>query len=446
MDDVLRLFIAEARETLDIVDDAAQCLARGEWGDVAQALRAVHSVKGSAAFLDECTIESVAHAVEAVLSDWRDGRLADPGGAALAVQGAAEAIGRRITSLEADGTSDPDISHVLQALQASRGQSVPRLGDLLVADGALVPAQLAAAVRMQRNGDPRHLGEILVAHGAVAPDDVLSALTKQRYARGSAENLTVAVPAGVLQRLSFLADEFATALRDRIDELAAAPETAAWLEMIQVELAEQIGRIRYQPVGEMLRVMGQQVGPMAAALDKKIRVIVDDQAGLLDRAVLARLAEALRHLVRNAVDHGVEDPQRRMAAGKPAEGVITLAAQRREGEVRVTVSDDGDGINLEAVRSKAWRSQEAEDMTAVSDQTLLQMIFLPGFTTADYVTRLSGRGVGMDAVAATVAALGGTIQITTGPGTGTSVTLCFPEAEIGAAAPAVAPLATGPAR
>jgi two-component system, chemotaxis family, sensor kinase CheA len=194
------------------------------------------------------------------------------------------------------------------------------------------------------------------------------------------------------------------------------------------QLHQRVMALRMVPVRPLLRKFPRIVRDMADALGKRVDLLIEGEAVEVDKGVVEGLFEPLTHLLRNAIDHGVEKPDERVASGKPAKALITLSAQERGGRLSVIVQDDGRGIDPGAVRAVALRRGlvERDKLEAMQDKDVIDLIFMPGFSTADSVTALSGRGVGMDAIRAAVHRLGGTISIKTELRRGAAVELTLP--------------------
>jgi two-component system chemotaxis sensor kinase CheA len=184
--------------------------------------------------------------------------------------------------------------------------------------------------------------------------------------------------------------------------------------------------LRMVPVGSLFGRFRRLVHDLARETGKVIELVTEGETTEVDKTVIERLADPLVHLVRNSIDHGLETPEERRAAGKDEAGKIMLSARQAGGEVIITIRDDGRGINRDRVRAKAESSGLIQPGAVLSDQDLLQLIFAPGFSTAAQVTNLSGRGVGMDVVKKTVETLRGAIDITSHTGQGSDVSLRIP--------------------
>ncbi|MGQ3212673.1 chemotaxis protein CheA [Shinella sp.] len=245
----------------------------------------------------------------------------------------------------------------------------------------------------------------------------------------SAEN--VRVPAERLDEMMDRVGELVIA-QSRLTQLAGTAtdlglrSVSEEIERLSGELRDTMMVLRMMPVASLFSRFRRLVHDLSRETGKEIELITEGETTEVDKTVIDRLADPLVHLVRNSIDHGLEQPEERLAAGKDAKGKVILSAHQTGGEVIITIKDDGRGINRERVRAKAEASGIIQPGAALTDQDLLQLIFQPGFSTAQTVTNLSGRGVGMDVVKKTVEALRGAIDITSNPGEGSQVSLRIP--------------------
>jgi two-component system, chemotaxis family, sensor kinase CheA len=198
------------------------------------------------------------------------------------------------------------------------------------------------------------------------------------------------------------------------------------LERLTREIQESVMAIRAQPVRPLFQRMSRIVREVAETTGKDVRLRTEGEATEVDKTVVELLADPLTHMIRNAVDHGLEGPEQRAAAGKPPEGTVRLAAAHRSGRVIIEVSDDGQGINRPRVLQKAIANGLVPPDAQLSDGEIDNLLFLPGFSTASSVSNISGRGVGMDVVKRSIQALGGRISISSAPGQGSTFTLSLP--------------------
>ncbi len=198
------------------------------------------------------------------------------------------------------------------------------------------------------------------------------------------------------------------------------------LEHLLRELQEGVMAIRTQPVKSVFQRMPRLVRELAAQTNKQVHLVLEGEATEVDKTVIERLGEPLTHMIRNAIDHGLETTEDRLAAGKPAEGTVTLSAEHRGGRIVIEVADDGRGIDRQRVRKRAVEKGLISPSACLSDEEIDNLIFLPGFTTASQVSNISGRGVGLDVVRRNIVDLGGRIVIGSTAGKGSRFSLTLP--------------------
>ncbi|NLS05527.1 chemotaxis protein CheA [Rhizobium sp. P32RR-XVIII] len=272
---------------------------------------------------------------------------------------------------------------------------------------------------------------------AVPPFKPVEAVPAKREAAALADGRqakaqeNVRVPAERLDELMDRVGELVIA-QSRLSQLASSSADIALrsvseeIERLSGELRDTMMVLRMVPVATLFSRFRRLVHDLARETGKVIELVTEGESTEVDKTVIERLADPLVHLVRNSIDHGLETPADRLAAGKPEAGTVTLSARQSGGEVIISIKDDGRGINRDRVRAKAESSGLIAPGQQLSDSELLQLIFAPGFSTAATITNLSGRGVGMDVVKKTVEALRGTIDIVSVPGEGSEVSLRIP--------------------
>ena len=220
-------------------------------------------------------------------------------------------------------------------------------------------------------------------------------------------------------------------LAQRVSETAMVRATGVGqgledLELLTREIQDSVMAIRAQPVKSVFQRMPRLVREVAQMTGKQVRLVTEGEATEVDKTVVERLAEPITHMLRNAIDHGLEKPEKRVEAGKPAEGQVRLAALHRSGRIVIEISDDGAGINRERVFGIAVEKGLIEPDAQLSDEQIDNLIFMPGFSTAETISDVSGRGVGMDVVKRSIQSLGGRISIASKPGEGSTFTMSLP--------------------
>ncbi len=200
------------------------------------------------------------------------------------------------------------------------------------------------------------------------------------------------------------------------------------LNLITTELQESVMKARMQPIGNIWSKFPRTVRDVATSRAKQVRIEMEGKETELDKTIIEAIKDPLTHIVRNSVDHGIETPDKRIAAGKPAEGRLLLRAYHEGGQVNIEISDDGAGLDLEKIRRKAVEKGviTPEHSAKMSEREAANLIFLPGFSTAEKVTNVSGRGVGMDVVKTNIDKIGGTVDVQSKLGAGTTVRMKIP--------------------
>jgi two-component system chemotaxis sensor kinase CheA len=308
-----------------------------------------------------------------------------------------------------------------------------RLGDMLVRCGTLTAQELDMALNAQADEPSKPIGTILVEQGSVQPEVVEAALTKQKQVKeiGAAESKSIRVDADKLDQLINLVGELIIAgasvnmiaHRAKVIELT---ESTSKLATLVEEVRDSALQLRMVRIGATFSRFQRVVHDVSRDLGKEITLLIDGEDTELDKTVVEKIGDPLMHLVRNSMDHGIESAQVRQQRGKPVQGTLKLNAYHDSGAIVITVEDDGGGLNRERILAKAIERGLAEPGHHLSDTEVYAMIFEPGFSTAEKVTNLSGRGVGLDVVKRNITALRGTVSINSQDGIGTIVTVRLP--------------------
>ena len=316
----------------------------------------------------------------------------------------------------------------------------PRLGDLLVSVGAVSQDTLTQVLNGQQQArslstvDKSRIGNLLETQAGVAPEVVEAALNKQQKVRESGtgeEGRYIRVQADRLDAVINLLGELVIAgagaiLLARESRQMALIEANLHMNGLIEEIRNGTLGLRMVPVGETFSRFRRVVRDTASSLGKEVNFEIVGGEAELDKSMVEKIADPLMHLVRNALDHGLEPPQERLAAGKPPAGRLVLSAQHETGAILIRIEDDGRGINRERVLQRAWNRGLIEQGVVPSDDVINMMIFEPGFSTAEQVTSLSGRGVGMDVVRRNIEALRGSLKLDSRPGQGLQVDIRLP--------------------
>ncbi len=307
------------------------------------------------------------------------------------------------------------------------------LGEILVESGVVSRETLDHALARQKR-----VGEILVEQHAATPQQISQALQKQQdnaaHVKKGSETASIRVETDKIDKLINLVGELVItqsmlsdlSTRFEMSQLALLLERVAQLECTTREIQERVMGIRMLPIGSAFSRFPRLVRDLSAKAGKKIQLLLSGEETELDKTVIESIGDPLTHLVRNSADHGLELPEERLDNNKPELGTIRLNAFHAGGNICITVEDDGRGLNRDKILAKAIKSGLIGEQDNLTDDQIWPLIFKPGFSTAEKVTDVSGRGVGMDVVKRNIEALSGTVSIKTAPGKGTTFTLKLP--------------------
>jgi len=415
--DVIREFLVESHENLSRLDRELVELEKHPKDAelLASIFRTIHTIKGTCGFLGFSTLERISHQAESLLSQLRDGRRELTPSLVSLVLDTVDATRKVLTSIEASGEEGPErFEELTERLQAA-AQSTAGTGSQAGRDEAPVPVAEHAD-----DGAPAELPE-----GKKREDDA---------ARSSAvADANIRVGVGLLDKLMDLVGELVLTRNQILQfnterEDAALNVTSQRLNLITTELQEGVMKTRMQPIGMVWNKLPRVVRDMAVALGKQIRLEMDGAETELDRTIIEAIKDPLVHLVRNSCDHGIEPPDVRVGLGKPPQARLTLRAYHEGGQVNIEIGDDGAGVDVARVKQKAIEKGllRPEQSEKLSDREALNLIFQPGFSTAKTVTKVSGRGVGLDVVKSNIEKIGGIVDVFSRPGEGTTVKLKIP--------------------
>lgn len=470
--DILNEFLVESYEGLDQLDlDLVELEQSGVTKDlIGRVFRCVHTIKGTCGFLGFGVLESVAHVGENLLSKVRDGSIAVTPELTSALLRLNDALRAMLVEIEehgkegdtdhsaliltlvrladgpgathdehhesdADVAADPPSPAPTAAAPEAPPLAVPPLGQILMDKGEVTLADVAAAMHEQELvGSPPRVGEILVARGSTSAAAVKDALDSQQDARtGNVSDGSIRVDVALLDRLMNLVGELVLA-RNQILQCTASNAdstllgTTQRLNLITSELQEGVMKTRMQPIGNVWSKFPRVVRDLAVTCGKQVTIQMEGAETELDKTIIEAIKDPLTHIVRNSVDHGIESPRDRVLGDKSPEGRLLLRAFHEGGQVNIEITDDGAGIDPARLRMKAVEKglMTAEAAARLSDRESMHLIFAAGFSTAAKVTNVSGRGVGMDVVKTNIEKIGGTVDVTSVVGAGTTLRIKIP--------------------
>jgi two-component system chemotaxis sensor kinase CheA len=444
MNEVIHEFLIETHENLAQLDLDLVTLEKEptERETLARVFRTLHTVKGTAGFLGLQKLQAVAHAAENLLSRLREGELIFNAEIASALLKVVDAIRQMLDAVETSETDgDGDFSaliRTLERLHAAGNGKLPPVAPVTptpLPDGGAQgtreppPTAVVEKSRGEEKQDPatEFKGGEENDENAPPPADRAASVVS------AVADSSIRVDVGLLDKLMTLVGELVLA-RNQIVQFSSSQENTAFLGTVQrlnlltTELQAGVMKTRMQPIGNIWSKFPRVVRDLAVACRKQARLEMEGQETELDKTIIEAIRDPLTHLVRNAIDHGIEPPAERQARGKAAEGCLALHAFHEGGKVIIEIADDGGGIDPQRIRAKAIQAKlvTAEQADRLNDRELVNLVFLPGFSTADQVTQFSGRGVGMDVVRTNIEKIGGTVNIESRLGRGTTVKMTIP--------------------
>ena len=420
----VREFVLETSENLDQLDRDLVELEKNPMAreQLARVFRAIHSIKGATGFLGFSKLGTLAHAGEGLLSRLRDGVLVLNANITSGLLELVDCIRRMVSNIEKAGDEgDLDCTALVEKLallQSPAGAQRPTPAEPPSLSENLAPVALGAgSTNSQTQAPPEH---------NPSPDPI-------QASRANSTSSSLRVDVRQLDKLMNLVGELVLTRNELLQfsyvEQNAVPQgTSQRLNSITTELQDEIMKVRMQPIDNVWSRFPRLVRDLALRGGKKVRLELRGKETELDKTLIEAITDPLTHLVRNAVDHGLETPEIRAAAGKLAEGRLLLHAFHEGGQVHIEVSDDGAGIDLGRLKRTAVKRTliTAEQARAMNDQEAINLVFLPGFSTSESVTDVSGRGVGMDVVKTNIEKVGGEVSIDSQPGSGTTVRIKIP--------------------
>ncbi len=457
-DDIVKEFLVESYENLDRLDRDLVGLEKNprDREALAGVFRTIHTIKGTCGFLSFNKLEKVAHVGENLLTRLRDGQLTLNPEITTALLGMVDAVRQMLKEIEStgkDGEIDyPELREKLTRLQQppevavnlevaavpkeaaqAAASPVPSVNTSIQPAG-VAPKKMRVPVRKREEGGPGRPGETVGKPEAVRADDVEAQRNQQpQGAQASASDSTVRVNVGLLDKVMTLVGELVLS-RNQVLQFAGRMKDAGLLaasqrlNLITTELQEGVMKTRMQPIGNIWGQFPRTVRDVALGCGKQVEIEMEGKETELDKTIIEAIKDPLTHLVRNSVDHGIELPEDRAKVGKDRTGRLILRAFHESGQVNIEISDDGAGLNAERIRKKAVERAviSAEQAARMSERDIFNLIFLPGFSTAEKVTNVSGRGVGMDVVKTNVERIGGSVDVQSTPGEGTTVRVKIP--------------------
>jgi two-component system chemotaxis sensor kinase CheA len=439
MEEIIAEFVTESEETLDKIDPLfIELEANGEDKEILNRLfRSVHTIKGAAGFLGFQSMVDVSHSAENIMKKLREGEITVSKQLMDVVLKSVDMLRLLLRHVkDKDGVQEntaPLVQELNQALEAA-----------LAASGAVPSAEPAPAV----SAAPAEPAVVSPEQKKAAPlpapvvHDAAAAETGQQGEAVRSESLqTLRVEVNKIDKVMDLTGEVVL-VRNRLlnivsrlehqysddHDVQSLLEAVSFLDLITSDMQLGVMKMRMQPIAKVFSKFPRLVRDLAGPLGKYVDLRVSGEDTEVDKSVIEQIGDPMVHIIRNAIDHGLELPKDRIAKGKSEKGTITISASQRGNQIVVEVSDDGRGIDVEKVKVKALQKNLITEDEAVrmTDEAAINLIFLPGFSTAEVATELSGRGVGMDVVKTNISKLNGTVEIATHQDRGSVFTIHIP--------------------
>lgn len=467
MDELIKEFLIESYENLDRMERDLVVLEKDPRNTetLSSLFRTIHTLKGSSGFLGFAQLEAVAHVGENLLSKMRDHILLINQDIASALLSTVDAVRTMVAEVEANGSPaahdhqelinllarlgepDPETARAKNstfpqeecqaeqdhaAAYAEQSSTAPWATSTQPEDQPSTHAKQPAAPNMPPSAPLQDTPTSKEPQACLPEDDHKDDLARQSKPSAAADS-SIRVDVSLLDKLVNLVGELVLARNQVLQFTSQHPDgaflgTAQRLNLITTELQGSAMKTRMQPIGNIWSKLPRVVRDLAGACGKEVRIEMEGSDTELDKTIIEAIKDPLTHIVRNAVDHGIETVATRIANGKSPQGTLRMRAYHEGGQVNIEITDDGAGISLEKLKAKAVQRGliSSEHALRILDHEALHLIFLPGFSTAEKITNISGRGVGMDVVKTNIEKIGGTVDLQSHFGAGTVLRIKIP--------------------
>ncbi|MFC3909601.1 chemotaxis protein CheA [Legionella dresdenensis] len=475
-DEIVKEFLAECTEHLDTLDNGFVVIEQNssDRKTLAEIFRSIHTIKGGAGMLAFQKLEKVTHAAESLLSLLRDGKLELNSQIITTLLRSVDVVREMlniisVTSFDGDDEHEELIADLLR-LQTPQPAEQPKQSKSRKSkqsrqpqkpEQSTIPAQNihVESIEDETASEAEQEPEIQLSYGAEPENkdfiETQSTETHEEYPKMDIPSLsvnsgaeseqssdmkntavidaTIRINVDLLDKLMNLVGELVLS-RNQILQFISAISDSSFiavsqrLNLITSELQEGVMKTRMQPIGNVWSKFTRIVRDLATTCNKRVNLVMYGKETELDKTLIEAIKDPLTHIVRNSVDHGIELPEKRRLAGKPEEGTITLKAYHEGGHVNIEIHDDGGGLSAEKIKGKALEKGliSADQAARMSERDALNLVFLPGFSTAEKVTNISGRGVGMDVVRTNIERINGTIELQSKLGWSTTIKIKIP--------------------
>ncbi len=457
MQEIIDEFIVESSELMDNVIQDIVVIERSHDEEVVNSIfRAVHTIKGTSSFLGFNTLSQLAHKAEDVLGLIRKGEMSTSQEVADTLLESFDIMKLMIEDIREQGSEQQDASDVIQKLigllDPSKKDAVPpapqpgtqpeekkKIGEILIEENIITKSELDDVLKKQETEKDKKVGELIVEEKYITETQLNKILVKQKTPKMEEQSIRIDVKklddlmnlVGELvlgKNRLILVNSMARKGNDTETVFDNLADITNYIEVITNELQLSVMRARLVPISKVFNKIPRMVRDLCSEFKKDIELKVEGEETELDRSLIEALHDPLIHIIRNSVDHGVELPADRTAKGKPAKGLLSIRAYNEGNHVIIEIYDDGKGINIQAVKDKVKEKglmTEAE-LASLSQKEAMNLVFIPGLSTAQKLSSVSGRGVGMDVVKTNIEKMNGQAYIDSEEGKWTKLTIKLP--------------------
>jgi len=439
MQEIIDEFVTESGELIDnVIQDVVIIENNPDEEMINGIFRAVHTIKGTSSFLGFNALSQLAHKAEDVMGVIRKGEMKPDQAIADVLLEAFDLIKLMIEDIRTKSPGERETGAVIAKLEALLNDDRKKIGEILVEEKVITRNERDEVLEKQKQDKEKKFGEIVVEEKLITEAQLNNFLTKQKAVK---EEQTIRIDVRKLDELMNLVGELVLGKNRLIllDSLAKKgsetdgmlenlTDVTGYIEGITNELQLSVMRARLVPIGKLFNKVPRQVRDLCSEFKKEIELKVEGESTELDRSLIEALQDPLVHIIRNSVDHGVEVPEERIKKGKSEKGLLHIKAYNEGNHVIIEIFDDGKGINVQAVKDKVKEKGIMSDaeLNNLSAREAMNLIFIPGLSTAKKVSKVSGRGVGMDVVKTNIEKMNGQAYIDSEEGQWTRLTIRLP--------------------
>lgn len=437
LQEIISDFVFESKELIENAINATLKIENNPDEELINGIfRSIHTLKGTSSFLGFERLSNLAHKTEDLLGKLKKKEIFPGPEIVNCLLEAMDHIKGMIELVAEKGNDDRDVDEIIEKIEiaiSQKDEPKKKLGEILIEEGVLTPEELTFMLEKQKREPQKRLGEIILEENLATEKQLTEFLTRQK----KGEEKYVRIDVKKLDQLMDLVGELTLgknrliALREKFsknEQIESLSEAVSYIESITNELQISVMKARLVPLSKIFNKIPRMVRDLAKEFEKEIELKIEGEETELDRSLVEALENPLVHIIRNSVDHGIEEPEERERKGKRRKGLISVRAYNEGSHVIIEIIDDGKGIDIEAVKRKVKERGllSEKEIEALSDKEALDLIFIPGLSTAKTTTSVSGRGVGMDVVKTNIEKMNGNIEVQSEKDKGTRIVIRLP--------------------